>query len=129
MRSTLIRRYVALLAKRKRKPSESYTDPGQHNGCAHVYPVILAPTYALWDYFKLRRVRAAGIRLGGVTSGYIASIYDSAMATSENYQVPWWAAILHSFPHLDLTFRTTESTFQPKDQRYLEVSIDPPTIA
>ena len=44
------------------------------------------------------------------------------MATTDNYQVPWWASILHSFPHLDLTFRSTESTFQPKDQRYLEVS-------
>jgi protein tweety len=40
-----------------------------------------------------------------------------------NYKVPILAKILHSLPHLNITFHRTNNTFRPTDEIYLEVSI------
>lgn len=40
---------------------------------------------------------------------------------AKEYEAPWWATILHSFPHLDLTFKTVNSSFNLDDPKYKEV--------
>lgn len=39
----------------------------------------------------------------------------------EFYRVPILAKILHSLPHLNITFHRTNNTFRPTDEIYLEV--------
>ena len=39
-----------------------------------------------------------------------------------SYEVTWLSRLLHSFPHLDLTFKTINSTFNPHSAHYREVS-------
>lgn len=39
---------------------------------------------------------------------------------AKEYEAPWWATILHSFPHLDLTFQTVNSSFNLDDPKYKE---------
>lgn len=49
--------------------------------------------------------------------------YDNNLNLDENYKVPILAKILHSLPHLNITFHRTNNTFRPTDEIYLEVSI------
>lgn len=39
------------------------------------------------------------------------------------YHPTWLASFLHSFPHLDLTFKEVNSTFNPQDARYREALV------
>ncbi|XP_069511222.1 protein tweety homolog 2 [Ambystoma mexicanum] len=40
------------------------------------------------------------------------------MAARLDYIAPWWTYWLHNFPHLDLSLRGVEGTFNPEDKRY-----------
>jgi len=44
----------------------------------------------------------------------------SAQLYTGEYEVSWLAKLLHSFPHLDLTFQFTNSSFNPEHPRYRE---------
>jgi Tweety len=46
--------------------------------------------------------------------------YDNFL--EDQYRVPLMAKILHSLPHLNITFHRTNNTFRPTDEIYLEVS-------
>lgn len=46
--------------------------------------------------------------------------YDNFL--EDQYKVPLLAKILHSLPHLNITFHRTNNTFRPTDEIYLEVS-------
>lgn len=39
---------------------------------------------------------------------------------TKEYEAPWWATALHSFPHLDLTFQKVNSSFNLNDSKYKE---------
>lgn len=45
--------------------------------------------------------------------------YDNYL--EDQYKVPILAKILHSLPHLNITFHRTNNTFRPTDEIYLEV--------
>ena len=45
------------------------------------------------------------------------------MKMGATYEVTWLSRLLHSFPHLDLTFKTINSTFNPHSAHYREVSV------
>lgn len=45
--------------------------------------------------------------------------YDNFL--EDQYKVPILAKILHSLPHLNITFHRTNNTFRPTDEIYLEV--------
>lgn len=45
--------------------------------------------------------------------------YDNFL--EDQYKVPLLAKILHSLPHLNITFHRTNNTFRPTDEIYLEV--------
>lgn len=40
------------------------------------------------------------------------------MAGRLEYIAPWWTYWLHNFPHLDLSFRAVDGTFNPGEDRY-----------
>lgn len=46
--------------------------------------------------------------------------YDNFL--EDQYKVPILAKILHSLPHLNITFHRTNNTFRPTDEIYLEVN-------
>lgn len=48
--------------------------------------------------------------------------YDNFL--EDQYRVPLMAKILHSLPHLNITFHRTNNTFRPTDEIYLEVSAE-----
>lgn len=39
---------------------------------------------------------------------------------AKEYHVPWWATVLNSFPHLDLTFQRVNSSFDLEEPKYKE---------
>lgn len=43
-------------------------------------------------------------------------------AARVEYVAPWWVAWLHSVPHLGLRLQPVDSTFNPRDESYREVS-------
>ncbi|KAG8239266.1 hypothetical protein J437_LFUL010656 [Ladona fulva] len=42
--------------------------------------------------------------------------------TGEEYAPPMLAELFHGFPHLNIAFRTVNSTFSPSSEVYLEFS-------
>ena len=43
-------------------------------------------------------------------------------AARVEYIAPWWVVWLHSVPHLGLRLQRVDSTFNPRDENYQEVS-------
>lgn len=57
---------------------------------------------------------------GGGRSGRAPS--GRAMPARVEYIAPWWVVWLHSVPHLGLRLQQVDSTFNPRDESYREVS-------
>lgn len=73
-----------------------------------------------WKYnFWTRFASDKKIHLNRITPWLMAMGYDNFL--EDQYKVPLLAKILHSLPHLNITFHRTNNTFRPTDEIYLEV--------
>lgn len=41
----------------------------------------------------------------------------------DTYKGIWYVKLLHEFPHLNFSFKETNSTFEPENKSYQEVTI------